>query len=166
MKHQAELGRGESLTSNLATSLHLTPQLHPKACLFLTSEISCKPEIWLWLQGRKQPICSIQRRAKAEKKRRRGRGGISLKFFFNLILYKVYLEEGLDCGFVCFVLKLPVPKRTMSIEMRWGQVGFQPAGSSLLHPKGILEGFGILQIFSLETMGGAQTHSIQLTVDK
>lgn len=47
-----------------------------------------------------------------------GVGGSSQKFFFNLILYKVYLEEGLDCGFVCFVLKLPVPKRTMSIELR------------------------------------------------
>lgn len=87
-------------------------------------------------------------------------------FFFNLILFKVYLEEGLDSVFVCFVLKLSVPKWTMSLELRWGHVGFQPAGSSLLQPKGVLEGFGILQIFSLETMGGAQTHSIQLMVDK
>lgn len=56
-------------------------------------------------------------KSKSRKIAKAGRG-ISLKFFFNLILYKVYLEEGLDCGFVCFVLKLPVPKRTMSIELR------------------------------------------------
>lgn len=59
-----------------------------------------------------------EKKSKSRKKAGFGGEGSSQKFFFNLILYKVYLEEGLDCGFVCFVLKLPVPKRTMSIELR------------------------------------------------
>ena len=60
-----------------------------------------------------------EKKSKSRKKKRGlGGGDSSQKFFFNLILYKVYLEEGLDCGFVCFVLKLPVPKRTMSIELK------------------------------------------------
>lgn len=116
------------------------PQLHPKACLSLTSAILCKPGVWLWLEGRKQPICNIQKeRVKKQNKHKR--------FFLKPWYFTKFIwRNGWIAFFVCFVLKLPVPKWTMSTKFRWGQVGSQPARSSLLHPKGILEGFGILQI--------------------
>lgn len=79
-----------------------------------------------------------------------------LCFFFIWYFTKFIWRKSWIVLFVCFVLKLPFPKWMMSFELRWGQVGFQSTGSSLLHPKGILGGFGILQIFSLETLGGAR----------
>lgn len=61
------------------------PQLHPKACLFLTSAILHQPGVWLWLQVRKQPICSIQR---GRVKNKTSTKGFSLIWYFTKFIWR------------------------------------------------------------------------------
>lgn len=99
-------------------------------------------QAWSLALTRRQETDHMQFPEKKSKKTKKAQKIFFKPWYFTKFIWR----NGWIAFFVCFVLKLPIPKWTMSTKFRWGQVGSQPARSSLLHSKGILEGCGILQI--------------------